>query len=89
MGMAASWKHWDTGLIPGPVQWVKDLMLLQLWVQSLAQELYMPRDGQKKKKKIKQYSIKTRNKEVSFRSDYPLKILRVQHHNICLNMKNH
>ena len=30
---AASWEHWDTGLIPCPAQWVKDLALpqLQLW----------------------------------------------------------
>ena len=30
MGLAASWEHLDTGLIPGPAQWVKDLTLPQL-----------------------------------------------------------
>ena len=29
----ASWECWDTGLIPGPIQWVKDLVLLQLWLR--------------------------------------------------------
>ena len=25
--------HEDSGLIPGPVQWVEDLVLLQLWLR--------------------------------------------------------
>ena len=37
MGSAASWEHWNTGLIPGPAQWVKDLTLLQLWLSSWLQ----------------------------------------------------
>ena len=32
MRSVASWGHWDAGLIPGPVQWVKNLPLLQLWL---------------------------------------------------------
>ena len=39
-GSAVSWKRWDTNLIPGLVQWVKDPVLpqlrlgLQLWFRS-------------------------------------------------------
>ena len=33
MESTASWEHWDTGSIPGPAQWVKDLALLQLHLQ--------------------------------------------------------
>ena len=29
-----SLEHQDTGLIPGPAQWVKDLAFLQLWHRS-------------------------------------------------------
>ena len=29
-GSVASWEHRDTGWIPRPAQWVKDLVLLQL-----------------------------------------------------------
>ena len=32
MGLAASWEHWEVGLVPGPAQWVKDLALPQLWL---------------------------------------------------------
>ena len=32
MGSAASWEHWNEGLIPGPAQWVRDLALPQLWL---------------------------------------------------------
>ena len=31
IGSVASLKHWDTGSIPIPAQWVEDLMLPQLW----------------------------------------------------------
>ena len=31
---AGSQEHWDTVLIPGPAQWVKDLALPQLWLRS-------------------------------------------------------
>ena len=34
MGSVASWGLWDTGMIPGPVHWVKDLVMLQLWLRS-------------------------------------------------------
>ena len=33
MGWMVCWEHWDTGLIPGPAEWVKDLELLQLQLQ--------------------------------------------------------
>ena len=33
MGSVVSWEHWDTGVIPGPAQWVKDPTLLQLWLR--------------------------------------------------------
>ena len=32
--LVASLQRWDIGSIPGPVQWVKDLMLPQLWHRS-------------------------------------------------------
>ena len=32
MGSAASWERWDAGSIPSLVQWVKDLTLLQPWL---------------------------------------------------------
>ena len=31
MGLAASLECWVTDLIPGSAQWVKDLVMLQLW----------------------------------------------------------
>ena len=31
VGLAAFLEHWDAGSIPGPAQWVKALVLLQLW----------------------------------------------------------
>ena len=34
MGLAVSWEHWDVGLIPILAQWIKDLVLLQLWFGS-------------------------------------------------------
>jgi len=34
MGSVASVEHWDTGSIPSPAQWVKDLALLQLQQRS-------------------------------------------------------
>ena len=36
-GSAASLQHWDPGSIPGPAQWVKDLVLLQLQRRSQLQ----------------------------------------------------
>ena len=33
-GSSSSWKHWDTGSIPHPTQWVKDPALLQLQLRS-------------------------------------------------------
>ena len=34
MRSAASWEHWDACPIPSLVQWVKDRVLLQLWLGS-------------------------------------------------------
>ena len=57
VGSVVSWKHWDTGSIPGPEEWVKDPVLqlrslLQLRSDLLsAQGLHMPQGGKKKKKK--------------------------------------
>ena len=31
---AASLEHWDAGSIPSPAQWVKNLVLLQVWFRS-------------------------------------------------------
>ena len=36
-GIGSSWEHWDTGSTLGPVQWVKDLALPQLWLRSQLQ----------------------------------------------------
>ena len=33
-GLAVSWERCDTGSIPGPTQWVKDLALPQLQLRS-------------------------------------------------------
>ena len=30
----ASWERWDACLIPWPAEWVKDLVLVQLWLGS-------------------------------------------------------
>lgn len=32
--LVVSLECWDTDLIPAPAQWVKDPMLLQLWLRS-------------------------------------------------------
>ena len=32
-GLVVSWECWDTGSIPSPAQWVKDLALLKLWLR--------------------------------------------------------
>ena len=34
MGVVAAMEHWDAGLTPGQAQWVKHLVLLQLWCGS-------------------------------------------------------
>ena len=53
-GSVASQEHWDTGLIPGQAQQVKDPALLllqlrpQLQIRSLALEIHMLRGGKKK-----------------------------------------
>ena len=31
--MAASWERWDAGSIPSLARWVKDPVLLQLWLR--------------------------------------------------------
>ena len=65
MGLAASWEPWDADLIPGPAQWVKVPVLLQLWLRSrlwLGSDLQpgnnMPQGSQKKKKKKKKKNVK-------------------------------
>ena len=45
MGLAVSLERWDAASIPGPVQWVKDLELLQLWHRSLLQLVSDPWSG--------------------------------------------
>ena len=58
MGLAASWEPWDMDSIPNPTRWVKDLVLLQLWLSSrgcgwtwsLHQELHMPWGGRKNRR---------------------------------------
>ena len=37
MGSVVSCEHWDTGLIPSLVQWVKDPALPELWLRSQLQ----------------------------------------------------
>ena len=37
----ASWEHWDTGSIPGPTQWVKDLVSPELWHTQVAAEVWI------------------------------------------------
>ena len=56
MGLAASLEYWDTGLIPGLAQWVKNLMLPQFRLRSasLAQELHRPWGSQKSKEGSKE-----------------------------------
>ena len=56
-GSVASWERWDTGLTPGPAQWVKNPALPQLQVRSRLQLRSDPyrvaKNGRKKKKEKK------------------------------------
>ena len=60
-----SWECWNTGLIPGPAQWVKDLALLQLQLTLQLQFGPDPWPGNSichrvaKKKKKKKTPLKT------------------------------
>ena len=55
-----SWECWDTGLIPGPAQWVKDLSLPQPWLRFQLQLGSDPWPGNfVKKKKEKVYTSLT------------------------------
>ena len=57
----ASLECWDTGLMPGPTQWVKDPTLLYL-----AWKLHVPQGNQKEKKKNinkKKKPLNTTNKK--------------------------
>ena len=62
-GLVASLQHWDAGSIPYPAQWVKDLVLPQLWLRydPWARNSMCCRVAKKKKKneeektKIKHY----------------------------------
>ena len=56
-GLAVSLECWDTGLIPGLEQWIKDPVLLQL--RDLAQELPHAAGATKKKKRKKEKEKKT------------------------------
>ena len=59
------WSLGSAGLIPGPVQWIKDLALLQLWcrLQLWSDSTPSPGisicrgSGKKKKKKKRQISV--------------------------------
>ena len=64
VGSVASLERWDTGLIPSPAQWVKDLVLPQLQhrsqlaqIWSLAEELQMLWGGQQWGKKFFSLSL--------------------------------
>ena len=57
--------HWDTGLTPGPAEWVKGSTIAAACVAtvaligSLAQEYHMPQSSQKKKgEKKEKYFMK-------------------------------
>ena len=45
MELAEFWECWDTGSIPGPAEWVKDQVLLQLWLKSRLQIASDPLPG--------------------------------------------
>ena len=60
LGSVASWECWDAELIPSPAQWVKDAVLLHLWLgHSCGWDLISGpgtpcAEEQPKKKKIKE-----------------------------------